>query len=145
MDMVMIGEAIDRAADIAFCLKFDKARERAPQSREDFATVNITLQDDSWTCEQSKEQASKTSPVGKLWHAAFLDALATSDRPGRTTRTAWLAEAVRTGLAKEVSKDDTKATRDREMAKLRKYATELRLAGLIGIDGETVINLRKSG
>jgi hypothetical protein len=49
LDTVMLMEKIEGAtADIAFTLKFLKARERAPHNRHDFAEVAITLEYDVW-------------------------------------------------------------------------------------------------
>jgi hypothetical protein len=54
MDTVALMEAADRpGADIAFRLKFLKARERAPHNRDDFAEVVITLSDDQWQYERA--------------------------------------------------------------------------------------------
>ena len=124
--------------EVAFNLSFEppgKARRRTPENWREFETTIIRLGNDRWTSEPAMRDGTKLSPVGKLWYAAFLDALCRSNTPGRTTRTEWFADAVRTNLVESIEPNDSRAARDRKMAKLRKYAIELRAAGLIGIDG----------
>jgi len=41
------------AADIAFKIRFTKARERTPDNRADFDEAIITLADDTWSSERS--------------------------------------------------------------------------------------------
>lgn len=53
LDTVMLLERIDRPdTDIAFALKFTKARERAPHNRADFEPASIFLKDDEWQVEE---------------------------------------------------------------------------------------------
>jgi len=50
LDVVMIAEEVeDPDADIALRLTFTKARQRRPETREDFETVILCLKDDVWT------------------------------------------------------------------------------------------------
>ena len=77
------------------------------------------------------------------FHAAFTDALAITSTPGTTTRAAWYAECVRTGIAEEVPTGVDWRERDRRQSSFRKYVAELKAAGLIGVNGETVNDLRK--
>ena len=50
LDVVMIAEEVDDPdADIALRLTFTKARQRRPETREDFETVILCLKDDVWT------------------------------------------------------------------------------------------------
>jgi hypothetical protein len=52
LDTVLIAEKVeDAAADIAMKLSFTKARQRRPETREDFETVVLRLKDDAWTSE----------------------------------------------------------------------------------------------
>ena len=52
LDVVMIAEKVDDPdADIALKLTFTKARQRRPETREDFETVVLRLKDDAWTSE----------------------------------------------------------------------------------------------
>ncbi len=81
--------------------------------------------------------------MARQFYRAFLDALCISPTPGRTTRTAWYAECVRVGLANCVGAEDSYKVRDAKQSKFRKYMSELREAGLIGVDGETVHDRRK--
>jgi hypothetical protein len=49
MDTVIKLDPIEHEnTDIAFALKFEKARNRSPENRADFATVQIQLADDRW-------------------------------------------------------------------------------------------------
>jgi len=49
MDTVIKLDPIEHeSADVAFSLKFEKARSRTPDNREDFATVQIQLAADRW-------------------------------------------------------------------------------------------------
>lgn len=53
LDTVILLERIDRPdTDIAFNLKFIKARERTPDNRTDFEPALITLTNDTWTSER---------------------------------------------------------------------------------------------
>lgn len=52
LDTVMIAVKVDDPdADIAMKLSFTKARQRKPETREDFETVVLRLQDDVWSSE----------------------------------------------------------------------------------------------
>lgn len=133
--------------EVAFNLSFEhpgKARRRVADNWSDFETTTIRLTEDRWTSEAANTKTTKLSPNAKLWYAALLDALCRSETPARTTRAEWYAEAVRTNLTEAIGKNDSPARRDNKLARQRKYSIELRNAGLIGIDGETVIDLRKS-
>jgi hypothetical protein len=49
MDTTIHLTAIERSdTDVSFQLEFRKARERTPETRADFADVNIALVDDKW-------------------------------------------------------------------------------------------------
>lgn len=53
LDTVMLMEEVERPeADIAFTLKFPKARERTPDNRSDFEPAIITLCSDEWSSER---------------------------------------------------------------------------------------------
>jgi AAA domain/DnaB-like helicase N terminal domain len=55
MDTVAIMEAVEGSdSDIAFSLKFTKARERDPTNRADFEPVVITLGNDQWSVKHGK-------------------------------------------------------------------------------------------
>src|SRR5215831_8172431 len=63
MDAVALLERADRPeADIAFTLKFTKARDRTPENRADFEPVTITLANDQWSFEIAPAGSGKASP-----------------------------------------------------------------------------------
>ena len=136
--------------ETAFQLSFEppgKARRRTSDNWRDFETRVLRLRDDRWTSEPAEptRRAARLSPMAEQFYRAFLDALATSRVPGQTTRDAWYAECVRTGIADAVAPDDHYRVRSAKQAKLRKYMVEIKLAGLIGVDGETVHDLQQEG
>jgi hypothetical protein len=54
LDTVALLERVELpAADIAFKIRFTKARERTPDNRADFDEAIITLADDTWSSERS--------------------------------------------------------------------------------------------
>jgi hypothetical protein len=139
----------DRVPDeLAFQLSFEppgKARRRTPDNRADFETCIIRLANDEWSCSRTaggKAIKPKVSAAAAALHKALLDALVRSDPPGSTTRADWYAEGVRLGLLDPIAVDDGRKERERKAAKLRKYIGELKAAGWIGVDGETVRDLQ---
>jgi hypothetical protein len=133
--------------EVAFALSFDypgKARRRTPSNWQDFSPCTVRLRDDAWSSALAGNSAtpSKLSPLAQQFYRSFGDAMAATTTPGRTTRAAWYAEAVRSGLADTVEANDDYRTKDAKQSKFRKYLIEIRTAGLIGVDGETVRDLR---
>lgn len=60
LDTVCLMEAIERPeADIAFAIKFTKARERSPDNRTDFDPAVIVLANDEWASERSRATTRK--------------------------------------------------------------------------------------
>ncbi len=60
LDVVMIAEKVDDPdADIALRLTFTKARQRRPETREDFETVVLRLKDDVWTSERAVPERNR--------------------------------------------------------------------------------------
>jgi hypothetical protein len=60
LDTVGLMETIERAqADIAFSIKFTKARERTPDNRSDFEPAVITLANDTWSSERGERVRTK--------------------------------------------------------------------------------------
>ncbi len=60
LDTVGLMEEIERpGADIAFSLKFTKARERNPDNRPDFEPAVITLANDQWASERGAQLRTK--------------------------------------------------------------------------------------
>ena len=134
--------------EVAFTLSFEhpgKARRRTPDNWTDFQTCIIRLKDDRWTSEPADPASitRKLSPTGELFYRAFLDALAISGTPGRTTRVLWFAEAARTGLAEPLAAEDDHRTRSAKQSKFRKYLLEIKAAALIGVNGDTITDLRR--
>jgi len=63
MDVVALLEAVDKPeADLAFALRFPKARERTPGNRSDFEPMIITLADDRWASEAGGATGGKKRP-----------------------------------------------------------------------------------
>ena len=130
--------------EVAFTLSFDhpgKARRRTPDNWRDFDNVTIRLNADGWSFEQaskSKRTTAKLSPMATEFYRALQDALAVTTTPGKTTRSAWFAECCRVGLAESSDPDDNAASRRAKGARFRKYMVEIKAAGLIGVDGETI-------
>jgi hypothetical protein len=135
--------------EVAFTLSFEypgKARRRTPDNWVDFETCIIRLKDDRWTSEPADPAAAtrKLSPMGQMFYGALLNALAISATPGCTTRALWYAEAARTGLAEPLAPEDDAKARSDKQTKFRKYLGEIRIARLIGVDGDTVTDLRRA-
>jgi hypothetical protein len=60
LDTVVLLERVEQpSADIAFQMKFTKARERSPRNRLDFEPAMITLADDRWTSERGEQVRTK--------------------------------------------------------------------------------------
>jgi len=131
----------------AFTLSFDppgKARRRTPDNWRDFDTCTIRLRDDRWTSEAaSPPDRSKVSPMGRQFHKALLDALIISPISGQATRDLWFSECARLGLVTSIMPEDTHAQRETKRKGFRKYLGELKVAGWIGVDGDTVRSLRR--
>jgi hypothetical protein len=141
LDAVMLAEPIERlGADIAFSLKFTKARERAPHNRADFEPVKIRLVEDHWSCERATRKIKSPSPLGQKFYNALVSALAApgagerSAGPPAVTVAGWKAECVRLGLLD--GKDA--GGRDRDRALFNKYRRELIACDQIGCDNGTV-------
>jgi hypothetical protein len=143
LDMVLLMEDVERAtADIAFSLKFTKARERGPDNRADFANQIVTLSNDVWGVDGATIVARSRgpSPIGRKFHDALLNAIAvggladtrSAGRPA-TTRNKWFGECVRLGML-DGSSDDRVSASDR--AKLSKYRAELVAANWIACNGD---------
>jgi hypothetical protein len=61
LDTVMIAEKVDDPdADIAMRLTFPKARERRPETRDDYEPVVLRLKDDAWTSEGAVPKRKQT-------------------------------------------------------------------------------------
>ena len=145
--MTPLPDGQQQKEEVAFKLSFEppgKARRRTPDNWRDFETCTIRLRDGRWTSEEHAHapRSAKLSPTANAWHEALFDALVISNTPSRTTRSAWYAEAVRLGLAEPIGPADSSSVKDAKKKKFRKYLSELKVARLIGVDGETVNDLR---
>jgi KaiC/GvpD/RAD55 family RecA-like ATPase len=59
MDAVALMERVEiPGADLAFTLKFTKARERSPENRADFEPVTMSLKGGKWTYEKTEKASS---------------------------------------------------------------------------------------
>jgi hypothetical protein len=147
LDTVILLEAIERAsADIAFALKFTKARERAPHNRADFDEVTITLAGDRWEAEgAAAKRRGKPSPTGRKFHSALLDAVAHSGavhpqsagQASVTTRQ-WSDECVRRGLLDGSSEKRNQAS---NRAQISKYRRELVAADWVACNSDLIWSL----
>jgi hypothetical protein len=152
LDMVMVGEAVERSGtDIAFSLRFSKAREREANNREDFATVTVTLRGDEWNFEGGEiiRRGSKKppSPLGQKFYDALLNAIIAAGRDdaqschGRSaaTRDQWFRECETRGL---LDRGD-KRTEANSRALLSKYRRELLEADWIACEGNLIWSIRQ--
>jgi hypothetical protein len=136
--------------EVAFTLSFEppgKARRRTPDNWQDFETCTIRLKEDRWTSDisGSTPRRSRVSPMCEQFHRALIDAVALSATGDQATRDAWFDECARLGLVAPLLPADSHAQRERKRGRLRKYMAELKAAGWIGVDGETVRSLNRGG
>ena len=77
LDTVGLMEAVERpGADIAFSLKFVKARERRPDNRADFDATIITLTGDKWVSDRDRDALSRKAPAKDRALVLLIDAIA---------------------------------------------------------------------
>lgn len=157
LDSVGLMERVERPnADIAFGLKFTKARERAPHNRADFEPMIITLAKDRWDFESAdadsparpaKPPKPKTpSPLGVKFHSALTDAAAAAGEhrqesaglPSVTTAQ-WEGELRRLGLLPD---SDDRRDRNRRAALIARYRAELIAADWIAANAGMVWSTR---
>lgn len=166
MDADILLEEIERpGTDIAFKLKFLKARERMPDNRADFETMIITLERGRWLWEPIKEgkpqapsalhpKLKPPSPKAAKFYDALNDALCTAAAERRTqsaghpsvTQDVWIGELVRLGLLDPIPNDVGKEERIRANASHRalvsKYRSELIAAEWIACNAGYVWSTR---
>jgi hypothetical protein len=149
--MTPLTEAAVDPKVTAFGLSFDypgKARRRTPDNWRDFQSITVRLQDDEWSSESAHREAggsgAKVSPKALAQHRALGDALCISPTPGRTTKALWYAECVRLGLHDEVPAEAAYKDRHKITGKFRNLIAELKVANWIGVNGDTVTDLRAS-
>ena len=149
MDTVAIMEAVESAeSDIAFTLKFPKARERDPNNRADFEPVVITLANDQWTVEHGKLAKSAGLTNGERgWLADITDLFAASDavqmavpNSGMTPVPTLTREQVREGLKRKgrFSADQNEALTQAHRTKLSVTLNALKNKGKIGMTDKYV-------
>ncbi len=146
LDTVALISKVERAdTDVAFQIEFSKARRRRPDTREDFASVTLALRDDRWDVETmaAKPRKTRLPPQTTQFYAAFQDALCRSATPGSATRGEWYGECVRVGLAEAFSGDADWRERSSKQSLFRKCLGQIKAAGLIGVNGEKVTDLRQ--
>ncbi len=106
LDTVMHMEEAKRDdTDLSFILQFRKARERMPETRDDFRDVKIALVDDVWTYE-----AAEGSRPGKV--------------PDRTMK-------FLTALQNVLAGDEAVPFKNRKAAAMKAWQAECELLGLI--------------
>jgi hypothetical protein len=143
LDAVMLMEEVERPdSDLAFRLKFTKARERSPENRRDFEPAIVTLADDGWASETGGE---RYAPHKRTLEDQALDALDEALSKGAQTPLGhpeippdtycvqlplWLGYFRKTyiGEAKPESVE----------RKFRHLAQQLQLKGRIGVQGDWV-------
>jgi hypothetical protein len=80
----------DGGADIAFDLKFTKARERTPENRNDFEPVRITPAGDRWASTGAEPRPAgkpkEPSPLGQKFFDALLKMISEDGAPVRSER-----------------------------------------------------------
>jgi hypothetical protein len=126
-------------ADLAFLLKFTKARRRTPHNRADFAEATISLTGDRWesTSTPAGKTAKPASPKAEAFRRALSDALAAVGRhrpesagnPSVTIEE-WEREAGRLNLI-----DLDEASKKKKSALMSKYKLELIGARRIACNG----------
>jgi hypothetical protein len=109
MDTTIFLERVERLdTDVSFALTFDKARERTPETRADFADLQIALVDDVWTYSGATVTTKRNpSPTGQKFLEAFFNCVTVMHNGrGCVTNEAWRAECVRLGLIDRGAKPD---------------------------------------
>jgi hypothetical protein len=146
LDNVILLSKVGQPGEIAFELKFDKARRKRPETFADFAKATFTLSGGQWTWTTDTAPAAeakvKMSPMCRQFYLALMEAFI--DTPGSTTQTAWYGKCVKFGLTEAIEPEDTYRERRSKRSNFRKYLCKLRELWLIGVDGETVNDLRKA-
>ena len=113
---------------MSFTLKFEKARERTPETRRDFENILIALLHDQWTYSTASGKPKEPSPLGKK----FLDALQSAFDGGKKvqhqswqaiTADEWEAECAKRGLI------DLDGKRNSARSLMSKYRRELIACG----------------
>jgi hypothetical protein len=70
---IFLSEAKRPDTDVSFTLKFEKARERTPETRRDFEDVTIALLNDVWIRSEASKKRKKLSPKARKFLDAYRD------------------------------------------------------------------------
>jgi hypothetical protein len=141
MDVVIHLAKAERAdTDVSFKLEFRKARERRPDNREDFQTVNIFLVDDRrhGDATSGSQRSKKVSPMARKYFEALRNVVAGGEQPKSKRLHGchavhsddWKAECELLGLL------DPKGRKNSQRAKFSKNRAELVAANLVACEGE---------
>ena len=137
MDTVIHLDAVKRDdTDVSFQLSFKKARERTPDTRDDFQDIKIALVNDRWAHDTAGTlQSGKVSPQTRKALDALTNVLAgdqvttLSGKRRAAHRDHWQAECVFLGLI-----DQSKSHSARTL--FSKFRRELVAANLIACEGD---------
>ena len=67
MDTVLHLERVKRDdTDVSFRITFTKARERTPETRDDFRDVHVALVDNTWTVAGGVDRESVAGPSPRI-------------------------------------------------------------------------------
>jgi len=116
MDTVLhLSEAKRPDTDVSFILEFRKARERTPETRQDFRDVTIALVNDQWVWSAAADKPTKPSPLGGKFLRALENALAGEETTvfqgwKAAKSDVWKAECVSLGLIDPVGNQNSART-----------------------------------
>jgi hypothetical protein len=141
MDLVIHLTNVERAdTDVSFKLEFKKARERRPDNREDFQSVNIFLVDDRWDGDASvaPQHTKKASPMAKKYFEALQNVVAGGELPKSKRLHGlhavhsddWKAECELLGFL------DPKGQKNSQRAKFSNNRAELVAANMVACEGD---------
>ena len=116
-------------SDVSFKLAFTKARQRTPETREDYVEKKVALVNDRWVFAAAGRAPSEISPLAKKYYDALCSVVAGGDKannmnghPAASLKD-WQAECIKTGL---LEKEPGKAGLDsKSRSKFGKYKLEL--------------------
>ena len=130
--------------ETAFTLSFEtpgKARNRSPETWNEYETTTIRLHEDAWTSQAVGGEAGQTKlrPSRMPFYEALTSAIARGGaKPGETTRQAWEAECVRAGLIEPPGTTADAARR----APLRRAQSDMITSRWVLVDGERMVDMR---
>jgi hypothetical protein len=139
MDVVIHLSKVERAdTDVSFKLEFRK--ERRPDNRDDFQSVNIFLVNDRWNGDAStgSQRPKKVTPMARKYFEALQNVVAGGEQPKSKRLHGlhavhsddWKAECELLGLL------DRNEPKNAYRAKFSKYRAELVAANMVACEGE---------